>query len=121
MAAEVFDNFVLVVTEGGAVVVVAVLVAVTVGSGVSLVSSAGLTEGIGGKSDWTLLGLGVVRLEAVGWTGIGACGWIRMKAKQNTETISNGGPIRNRCEVVICLELSIMYCAKLCPLIAAAF
>jgi hypothetical protein len=92
--------------------IVAVVVSVTAGSGVSFVRDCWLSVGIGGNSDWALLYWGEVWLEAVGWDGAETCGCMSTKAKQNTDMISNGGPIRNRCELVMCLELSIAYCAK---------
>ena len=99
-----------------AAVVGVVAVAVSVGAGVSFVRVVWLSAGIGGKSAWALFGWGVVCVEAVGWDGAETCGCMSTKAKQNTDMISSGGPIRNRCELVICLGLSITYCAKLCLL-----
>lgn len=114
------DNFGVVATAVDDVTVVvgivAVVVSVTVGSGVSLVRAGWLSVGIGGKSGWALLDRGAAWLEAVGWIGTEARGCMSTKAKQNTDMIKSGGPIRNRCELVICLGLSITYCAKLCLL-----
>jgi hypothetical protein len=113
----VLDNFgVVVVAVDDVVGIVAVVVPVTVGSGVSFVRDGWLSVAIGGKSAWALLDWGAIWLEAVGWDGAETCGCMSTKAKQNTDMISSGGPIRNRCELVICLGLSITYCAKLCLL-----
>jgi hypothetical protein len=96
--------------------VAAVVVLVIVGSGVSLVRVGWLSVGIGGKLGWTLLARGATWLEAVGLIGTEACGCMSTKPKQNTDMIKSGGPIKNRWELVICLESSIAYCAKVCPL-----
>jgi hypothetical protein len=98
------DNFGAVVVVV-VVVVAAAVVSVTVGPGVSFVRDGWLSVGIGGKSTWALLDWGVGWLEAVGWAGPEACGCMSTKAKQNTDMIKSGGPIRNRCELVMFLEL----------------
>jgi hypothetical protein len=76
--------------------VVTVAASVIVGSGVSFVRDGWLSVEISGKSAWALLGWGVIWLEAVGWDGIETCGCMSTKAKQNTDMMSSGGPIKKR-------------------------
>jgi hypothetical protein len=74
------------------------------GAGESLERVGWLSSGIGGRGGWGVEGDGKW-VEAADCTWVEARGCIRIKAKQNTDMTSSGGPISNRWELIIWPEL----------------
>lgn len=75
---------------------------VAAGSGMSFVRDVWLSVWRVGSLVRELLYRGIDWLEAACSVRVEVCGFTSTKTKQNAATISSGGPIRKRCELVIC-------------------